>query len=102
MPTFRYAISAVQYDSRHNRIENVKAHRICPDDKLADLRIYSRDAVVQAIESKSLPFVTLPTAHDGKFTVGPDVMLIEIGNEKYLKTVASQTPDDNLGDLPEF
>ena len=102
MSTFRYGVSAVQYDLRHNRIKCVQAHRVSPDDKLSELRIYDREAVVQAIDEKRLPFVTLPTAHDGKFTIGAEIMLVKIDDGMFIKVTANQVACDDLGDLPEF
>lgn len=98
----RYGISAVRYCPRNNRIEKVKAHLMSTDDVLSKLNVYTRNAVIKAVEDYDISFVTLPPAHDGKFTVGPEVVLVEIANEMFIKTSVNQTQDDNLGELPEF
>ena len=102
MPKHRYGISAVEYDRTHNRIISVQAHFVSPDEKLSDLRNYPRSAVISAIAEKGLSMITLPTAHDGKFTIGPEVVVVEIRNQIFLKTSDTRTECDDLGELPEF
>ena len=102
MSKTQYGISAVQYCSRNNRIENVQAHQMSDDNLLSNKRIYPREAVVKAIEEKGISFITLPPAHDGKFTIGAEVFVVEVGNEKFIKAIDNTTRDDNLGELPEF
>jgi len=102
--TPRYGISAIQFDSEKNRIANVQAHRLSADDKLSGLGIYPRNAVIQAIEEKGFILVTLPTAFDGKYTVGSPVVVVEIQQEKFLKIADdfSETAADEIGSLPKF
>ncbi|MFT5300850.1 MAG: hypothetical protein ACI87E_000805 [Mariniblastus sp.] len=98
----RYGISAVQYDRVHNRINSVQAHTVSSDNKLSDLRIYPRSAVIKAIEEQGIGMVTLPSAHDGKYTIGAEVIVVEVLDQKFLKTSYQETECDNLGELPEF
>ena len=100
----RYGISAVQYDSDGKRIVSVEAHRLSQDDKLSARGIYPRAAVIQAIEEKRLTLVTLPTAYDGKYTVGSPIVVVEIQNEKFLKMADAlgELAADELDALPKF
>lgn len=86
----KYGISAVQYDE-HDRIANVHAYRLSSDDKLSGLGIYPREAVIQAIEEKGMTLVTLPTAFDGKYTIGSPIIVVEIQQEKFLKLADSNS-----------
>ncbi len=102
MTSFRYGISAIQYDVDRRLIINVQAHRLSADDKLSALGVYPREAVISAIEEKGLTLVTLPSAFDGKYTVGVQVIVVEIQDEKFLKTTNDEQPKDSLGTLPQF
>ena len=104
LPTPRYGISAVQYNSDGNRIANVEAHRLSSDDKLSKRGIYPREAVIEAIEEKRLTLVTLPQAYDGKYTVGSAIVVVDIRGEKFLKMAdaSDATTADELDPLPKF
>ena len=104
LPTQRYGIAAVQYASDEKRVANVEAHRLSQDDKLSGRGIYPRAAVIQAIVEKRLTLVTLPTAFDGKYTVGSPIVVVEIQNEKFLKMAdaSSDIAADELDALPKF
>lgn len=103
-PLSRYGISAVQYDSQNHRITNVQAYRLSPDDKLSGLGVYPREAVIDAIEEKGLTLVTLPTAFDGKYTVGSPIIVVEVQQEKFLKLAdgSSDLAADEIGLLSKF
>lgn len=103
-PLPRYGISAVQYDSQSHRIANVHAYRLSPDDKLSGLGVYPREAVIDAIEKKGLTLVTLPTAFDGKYTVGSPIIVVEIQQEKFLKLAdgSNDLAVDEIGLLSKF
>ena len=100
----RYGISAVRYEKNGNRILNVEAHRLSQDDKLSGRGIYPRAAVIQAIVEKRLLLVTLPTAFDGKYTVGSPIVVVEVGGEKFLKMAddSSQIAADEIDRLPKW
>ncbi|MDA8563810.1 hypothetical protein N9L06_05095 [Mariniblastus sp.] len=104
VPTQRYGISAVKYDSDVNRIAHVEAYRLSPDDKLSGLGIYPREAVIEAIEEKRLTLVTLPTAYDGKYTIGSSIVVVKIQDEKFLKMAdgSGEMAADELDALPKF
>lgn len=104
LPTPRYGISAVEYDSDGTRIANVEAHRLSTDNKLSGVGIYPRDAVIQAIDEKRLTLVTLPRAYDGKYTVGSAIVVVGIGDEKYLKMAdaSSEIAADEIDRLPRL
>lgn len=99
----KYGISAVDFDSDGTRIVNVEAHRLSKDNKLSDRGIYPRVAVIQAIEEKRLTLVTLPRAYDGKYTVGSPIVVVAIGNEKFLKMTdaSSEIEADEIDGLPK-
>ncbi len=99
----RYGISAVRYESDGKRISHVEAHRLSQDDKLSGIGIYPRAAVIQAIVEKRLLLVTLPTAFDGKYTVGSPIVVVDIGDQKFLKMAdaASQAAADEIDRLPK-
>ena len=100
----RYGISAVRYEKDGNRILNVEAHRLSQDDKLSGRGIYPRAAVIQAIVEKRLLLVTLPTAFDGKYTVGSPIVVVEVGGEKFLKMAddSSQIAADEIDRLQKW
>lgn len=104
LPTSKYGVSAVQYDSTGTRIAHVQAYRLSPDDKLSGLGIYPREAMIQAIEEKDMTLVTLPTACDGKYTVGSAIVVVEIQDEKFLKMAdrLTEIAADELDALPKF
>ena len=100
----RYGISAVRYEKDGTRILNVEAHRLSQDDKLSGRGIYPRAAVIQAIVEKRLLLVTLPTAFDGKYTVGSQIVVVDVGGQKFLKMAddSSQLAADELDRLPKW
>ena len=99
----RYGISAIRYEDDGNRILNVEAHLLSEDDKLSKRGIYPRAAVIQAIVEKRLTLVTLPTAFDGKYTVGSPIVVVDVGGQKFLKMAdgSSQVAADELDPLPK-
>ena len=94
----------MQYDSDVERIVNVEAHRLSPDDKLSKRGIYPREAVIQAIVEKRLTLLTLPSAFDGKYTVGSPIVVVEIQGEKFLKMAdaSDEIAADEIDALPKF
>ena len=100
----RYGISAVRYEKDGTRILNVEAHRLSQDDKLSGRGIYPRAAVIQAIVEKRLLLVTLPTAFDGKYTVGSPIVVVDVDGQKFLKMAdeSSQVAADELDRLPKW
>ena len=99
----RYGISAVRYEDDGKRILQVEAHRLSQDDKLSGRGIYPRAAVIQAIVEKRLLLVTLPTAFDGKYTVGSPIVVVDVCGQKFLKMAdaLNQVAADELDRLPK-
>ena len=104
LANLRYGISAVQFDSERKRIVSVEAHRLSQDDKLSKRGIYPRAAMIQAIDEKRLTLVTLPTAFDGKYTVGLPIVVVKVKNQKFLKMAdaINEIAADELDALPKF
>ncbi len=94
-----YLISAVRYDSDHQHITHLKVHED-KGDKVGDGKAYSRQAVVDAINSGNT-FVTI-YKDDGKWQKGQKVIVIKVNGVSYLKTMDNNKEEDNLENLPEF
>jgi len=102
----KFGITEVSYDTDHSRIVRVKAREFSNEGQLSGPKDFLRQTVVEAIEGGHT-FVTLTEQPviPGKpktFNVGPNVIVVEIRNEKFIKTEKNETEDDNLGELPEF
>ena len=102
----KLGITEVSYDESRSRIVLVRVREFSEKGQLKETTTHSRQTVVEGIENGHT-FVTLTEkpAEPGKPTTlneGPDVIVVEIGGEKFIKTIRNETEDDNLGELPEF
>lgn len=90
---------SLSYDDEHTHIEKVKVR---PDnaDKLGKESIWQRGEVVSSIEDDNT-FITV-IKEDKEWKKGEDVHIIEVNDEKYMRTDNNETEEDNLGKLPEF
>lgn len=94
-----YAIVKSKYDSKHERIVEVKIRKV--DDKLGPENPVTRQWVVQQIENKVV-FVTATETTQGNWKVGEEVQIVVINGTKFIKTEPDNELRDNLGELPEF
>lgn len=94
-----YCIVAVKYDSNRSCIAQVKA---LPDggESLGGATFLDRATVVSAIQ-RGTTFVTA-YASNGNYKRGEDVRVVQIGNERFIRTDANSVRADNLGNLPEY
>lgn len=94
-----YCISAVRYNSTGAHIEKVEV-RVDNGDTIGTPTEASKNDVVTSIESGKT-FVTI-TKNGTSWNEGEDVRVINVNNNKYLRTDRDNTPADNLGSLPRF
>lgn len=94
-----YCISAVKYSDDQTHIEKVRVHED-KGDKLGGGIIWSRTQVITKIEN-SYSFVTV-YKDNGKWKKGETVHIVEVDDEKYIRTDKNKTKNDNLGSLPEI
>ena len=101
-----YAITRVSY----NYVESKKIYavevRACnADDTLEEALTWSRQKVVELIKRpNNQKFVTAPRV-PGKpnhFSLGDEIIVISVKGVEYIRTDGNQTPEDNLGSLPQF
>lgn len=96
-----YLIYTVHYNDDHDHIESVKAFEDNSEDKVGPSHEFSRATVISSIET-GISFVTIYKGNDGKWLKGEDVRIVEVNNEKYIRTDANNKAADNLGNLPEY
>ena len=95
-----YLISAVKYDSNHERIESVKTHKD-KGDTVGSGFIEKRSQVVSNIES-GYSYCTILRNKEDKWNKGEDVHVVKVDGEKFIRTDNNKTKKDNLENLPEF
>jgi hypothetical protein len=95
-----YLISEVSYNAKHTHIDKVKV-REDKGDTVGEVKIYSRQSIVDAIDSGTT-FMTILKNASGKWDKGQKVFVIIINGTKYIKTVDNNKEQDNLENLPEF
>ena len=95
-----YLISAVKYDSDHEKIISVKTHED-KGDTVGDSYIEIRSKVVSNIEN-GYSYCTILKTNDKKWKKGEDIHIVKIDDEKFIRTDRNETKKDNLGNLPEF
>ena len=95
-----YMISAVRYDSSHEKIESVRTHED-EGDKMGIGYYESRQKVVSNIE-KGFTYSTVTKRADGRFNRGEEIHIIEVDCTKYIRTDRNKTNKDNLENLHEF
>ncbi len=95
-----YLISAVRYDSSHEKIESVRTHED-KGDEVGTPYYESRSDVVSNIEN-GYTYCTIIKSTEGKWDRGEDIHIIKVGSNKYIRTDNNTTNKDNLENLPEF
>ncbi len=95
-----YLISAVRYNAAETHIEKVQV-RLDNGEKVGPASEWARSEVITRLEAGN-SFVTIVLGSDGKWQKGAAVRIVVIHGEKFIRTDADQTKEDNLGDLPRF
>ncbi len=95
-----YVITAVRYDSTHDRIIKVK---VMEDngETLHSPSEMTRQTVISNIDEGRM-FVTAQKNKEGKWNKGAKVIIVRINYVDYIKTVSNNSEKDNLEELPEF
>jgi hypothetical protein len=94
-----YLISAVRYDAAAAHIEEVQV-RLDEGEKVGGPSTWSRSKVIERLEA-GYTVVTIFRS-DGSWQRGAEVRVIRIDDEKFIRTDADRTKEDNLEDLPSF
>ena len=95
-----YLISAVKYDSDHERIQSLKTHED-KGDTVGSIYTESRSKVVSNIENGN-SYCTILKTNDNKWKKGEDVHIVKVDDEKFIRTDRNEIKKDNLENLPEF
>jgi hypothetical protein len=62
-----------------------------------------RESLVHYIETEKKRVITaFVDQHQNRWKEGPEVHLLQVDSQKYLRTDPDQVPEDNLGELPEI
>jgi hypothetical protein len=94
-----YLISAVRYNAAGTHIEKVRVH-VDNADSVGPASEWTRSKVIAQLEA-GYSFVTILKSN-GKWQKGATVRIVVIHGEKFIRTDADQTKEDNLGGLPRF
>jgi hypothetical protein len=94
-----YLISAVRYNAAETHIEKVRVH-VDNGDSVGPASDWTRAEVIARLEA-GYTFVTI-FKQDGKWQKGAEVRVVTIHDEKFIRTDADRTKEDNLGNLPRF
>lgn len=95
-----YLISAVRYNEAETHIEKVRVHSD-NGESVGSASEWTRAEVVSRLEA-GYSFVTIFKKSDGNWRKGATVRIVVIHGEKFIRTDADQTKEDNLGSLPRF
>lgn len=95
-----FLISGVKYNDPKTHIIAVKVHKDLVDKISNPPEHFSRQQVVQDIESGK-SYMTIFKGANG-WQKGQLVEVIVVNGQKFIKTIRDNTPRDNLGSLPEF
>ncbi|RDZ35526.1 MULTISPECIES: DUF3892 domain-containing protein [unclassified Haloferax] len=96
-----YAITAVQYNYDNTRIKQVKRKEVKPEI-LTNTRKIDRSTVVTSIESGNDYTTAFKNESSGKWQLGDEVHVLEVGGEMFIRTDQNDTEEDNLDNLPTF
>jgi hypothetical protein len=94
-----YLISAVRYNDAETHIEKVKVRKD-EGESVGQPSEWTRKKVIESLEA-GYTFVTI-FLKDGTWKKGAKVGIVEIGDEKFIRTDSDATKEDNLEDLPRF
>ena len=95
-----YLISAVRYNAAETHIEKVRVH-VDKGDKIGSASDWARSEVITRLEA-GYSFVTIVLGSNDKWQLGATVQIVVIHGEKFIRTDADRTKEDNLGSLPRF
>ena len=100
MGRIHYAIVAVSYAAGHSHILVVKR---CPwlDGEWGDEAIKTKTEIVASINGGT-PHSTARKSDDGYLVWGEDVHVFSLDGVDFIRSDRNETPEDNLGELPEF
>lgn len=94
-----YYISAIRTKGEH--ITHVRVHKALPDKSFAPHGIIQpRSTVIVNLRNSRIYKTLVLEGHRAR--PGQPVQLVERGNRFYLRTVPSDDPADDLGDMPGF
>jgi len=95
-----YLISAVRYNAAETHIEKVQV-RLDNGDSVGPPSEWTRSEVITRLEA-GYSFVTIVLGSNDKWLKGATVRIVVIHGEKFIRTDADRTKEDNLGNLPRF
>jgi hypothetical protein len=95
-----YLISAVRYDQRETHIEKARIHQDL-GNQVGQAQEWIRDQVVSAIQ-RGRSFVTIRRSPERKWLKGEEVHILQVGNDRFIRTDRNSEARDNLGELPVF
>ncbi|MCE7698399.1 MAG: toll/interleukin-1 receptor domain-containing protein [Methanobacterium paludis] len=94
-----YCISAVNFNTNSNRIKNVEV-REDYGDTIGNPIKFSRTKLIESLES-GMTFVTI--INNGiSWNKGETVNIVVLNKRKYIKIDKNRTPNDDLGNIPQF
>ena len=101
-----YYITAVHYSLNAKGNQVIHTVKVAKNDKSTNRFStpvnWSRQEVINAIDSNKKLFKTLYRKPDGLYRVGDEVMTYYVGYIKYIKTEGNNKECDNLGEIEEF
>jgi hypothetical protein len=95
-----YVITAVRFNITGTHIESVQV-RQDDGESIGAATTTSRSDVVRLLEA-GYTFCTATMGDNGKWNKGATVKIVEIDNQKFIRTKADGTKADNLDNLPAF
>ena len=95
-----FLISAVSYNVPRTHIKMVRVHQD-QGDSVSGASEVERLIIVQNIE-KGITYMTIFRGNTNKWKIGQEVRILQVGNEKYIRTDKDAIATDNLDKLPEF
>jgi hypothetical protein len=96
-----YVITAVRFNAAGTHIESVQVRQDDGETISAATTTTSRSEVVRLLEA-GYTFCTATMGNDGKWNKGAAVKIVEIDDQKFIRTKADGTKSDNLDNLPTF
>lgn len=95
-----YWVSHKRMNEDNSRIKEVRAMTVTGKTLNPPLN-YSRKDVIESIE-KNNGWFTCQSKDKNTWTKKAEIHVIQVENEKFIRTDRDTTPSDNLGELPVF
>jgi hypothetical protein len=95
-----YVITAVRFNASGSHIEQLQV-REDTGETITEPTTKTRATVVSQIEAGN-SYCTATKGSDGKWHYGAAVKVVTIDGEKFMKTKADTSKQDNLDNLPTF